>query len=74
MPALSGLRAAGERSRSGFAARTGEDREAGIFREGRIGLGELAEEELGTFGGIDEAGVKAIGAKAESRVFGGRNV
>jgi hypothetical protein len=43
---------------------TDEDGETRVFWEGGIGLGELAEEELGTFAGFDEAGVKTIGAEA----------
>ena len=50
-------------------AGTAEDGKAGIFRKGGIGLRELAEEELGAFGGGDEARVQAIRAEAEG---GGR--
>jgi hypothetical protein len=53
-------------------ANTGEHREARIFGEGWIGLGELAEEELGAFARFDEAGVETIGAKAEARIVVGR--
>lgn len=42
-----------------------EDGQARVLRESGIGLRELAEKELGAFGGSDEARVKAIGAKAE---------
>jgi len=53
-------------------AGAGEDGEARVFREGWIGLGEMAEEELGAFTGFDKAGVEAIGAETEARVgFGG---
>jgi len=60
--------------RRGFwgVASTGKDRETRIFWEGWIGLGELAEEELGAFAGFDEAGVEAVGAEAEARVCVGR--
>ena len=50
----------------------GENGEARVFWEGWIGLGELAEEELGTFAGFDEAGVTAIGAEAKPGIGGGR--
>jgi hypothetical protein len=50
----------------------GENGEARVFWEGWIGLGELAEEELGTFAGFDEAGVPAIGAEAKPGIGGGR--
>ena len=52
-------------------ARAGEDGKTRIFREGWVGLGELAEEELGPFAGFDGAGVKTIGTEAEARVGGG---
>jgi len=39
---------------------------AGILGKDGSELGELAEEELGTFAGFDEAGVPAIGAEAKS--------
>jgi len=53
-------------------AGAGEDGEAWIFGEGWIGLGELAEEELGAFGGFDEAGVETAGAETKLRVGAGR--
>jgi hypothetical protein len=60
---------------SGFRLRqvtgTCEDWQAWIFREGRIGLRELAEEELGALAGIDQPGVTAIGAETKSRIFVG---
>jgi len=49
-------------------AGAGEDGEARVFREGGIGLGELAEEELGAFAGFDKPGVEAMGAEAQPRV------
>jgi len=49
-------------------AGAGEDGEARVFREGGIGLGELAEEKLGAFARFDKAGVEAMGAKAEPQV------
>jgi len=52
-------------------ARAGEDGKTRIFPEGWIGLGKLAEEELGAFAGFDGAGVKTIGAEAETWVGGG---
>ena len=52
-------------SRLGGIPGAGEDGEARVFGVGRIGLGELAEEELGAFAGFDEAGITAIGAEAE---------
>jgi|HubBroStandDraft_4_1064222.scaffolds.fasta_scaffold1505021_1 hypothetical protein len=45
-------------------AGAGEDGERGIFGEAMIGLGELAEQKGGTFGGRDEAGVEAVGTKS----------
>ena len=50
----------------------GANGEARIFWEGWVGLGELAEEELGTFAGFDEAGVPAVGAEAKLGIGGGR--
>ncbi len=44
-------------------AGTREDRQAGVFGKGGIGLGELAEEELGAFGGFDMASVEAVCAE-----------
>jgi hypothetical protein len=53
-------------------AGAGEDGQARVFREGGIGLGELAAEKLGAFAGFDKAGVEAMGAKTEPQVgFGG---
>lgn len=49
-------------------AGAGEDGKAWVFWEGGIGLGELAEEELGAFAGFDEARVPAIGAETKPRV------
>jgi hypothetical protein len=60
------------RSRPSSVAGAGEDGETRVFGESGIGLGELAEEELGAFAGFDKAGVEATGAKAEPQVgFGG---
>ena len=53
-------------------ARAGEDGKTRIFREGWVGLGELAEEELRAFVGFNEAGVETIGAEADARIGGGR--
>ena len=49
-------------------AGAGEDGEARVFGKGRIGLGELAKEKLGAFGGFDQARVQARSAKAEASV------
>ena len=59
-------------SRFGGIPGAGEDGQARVFGEGRIGLRELAEEELRAFAGFDEAGVKSIGAEAEARIGVGR--
>lgn len=53
-------------------AGAGEDGEAGVFWEGWIGLGELAEEEMRALAGFDKAGVEANRAEAEARVLVGR--
>jgi hypothetical protein len=53
-------------------AGTSKDGEARVFGKGRIGLGELAEEEVRAFGGFDEAGVETVGAEAKSRIGAGR--
>jgi len=49
-------------------AGAGEDGEARVFGKVRIGLGELAEEEVRAFSGFDEAGVETAGAETKLRV------
>jgi hypothetical protein len=48
----------------------GEDREARIFEETRIGEGEFAEDENGAVGGFDGAGMDAGSAEASVRWMG----
>ena len=53
------------RFRFGSVAGAAQHGKGRIFRELRIGLRELTEEELGAFRGGDGAGVDAVGAKTE---------
>jgi hypothetical protein len=68
------------RGRLGRVTGARENREAGIFREARIGFGELAKEEVGAFGRFDGAGMAAIGTEPESLgergigMFGGHGI
>lgn len=63
------LQSASWRSDRGFSRVTGasEDGEARIFWERWIGLGELAEEELGALARFNKPGMETIGTKAETR-------
>jgi hypothetical protein len=48
-----------------FVAGAGEDRQAGILGEARVGLAELAEQELGAFAGSYYFCVDTVRAQAK---------
>jgi hypothetical protein len=57
------------RRRYGFQVTSaGQNGKARVLRESGVRLGQLAEEKLRAFGGIDAASMKTIDTKADARV------